>query len=741
MSQEITEHRETVTTTDKTQEEEDETEAATKDADKVDAQEEVVEGRSHHRGGVSRRGHLKGQHLSRPKVIITANNRAGQKLDDTVAMDRNLPPPRLPETSGAQGPPQSTYRVNYPGAKLRVGAPRPSHLTQGAVVISARRDTPPQSINFGSSSYSTGAFHMPRDPAAHEYHPNEPSSSHNIPTGPVTYYSPSHPQDTPTDSEPQKQKPRFQFPVERPQPPNYADPLHHDFKPSKLLPPITKGPLINTQSSTQNLPSNELSRPQPPPPRPPPQLMVPIRRKNNRNEEKHAEHSESPRPPYSYSSPPTPPRKGQVVNAPRPALMGILLDPAGDSTASLATLGTISKSGVRPEIDHRAGAPGRHDSSAEQNLWPPPQTNPERQPGTGYEKQDDRPYTFVSGEVYTPPPIVKRPFTRSTKHSNIRITTRRPGSNLPIIPFEEKASTYVPRYVKEAIAEVEFESKTFDAPEQPPPMYHPQPNWFLMPVQGWFVLSIILAALLIVLLVVTGILYKSLRKQKKKVGKIMASGLALASCIDPVNHELCQCRTLSPLVRTQTMMSRASVMSRASQRTLRPGSRRHGIINYDNDAQQRTTGFRSLPNPALTDKEKDFDSMTTTHTQIEVDDTPPPLAPKKSSLNSSAVGGGGGGGGGGGHEGRSGGGQDFKKNEDSKMATGNGRDSRASNQEVRCLSIMRDSRQALPEARSSSSLGGYYGGKGTSTQHQRTTYHTSDVQLTTIYPPPRRFEL
>ncbi|XP_068207079.1 uncharacterized protein [Palaemon carinicauda] len=722
MSQEKSEDLGSITTTDNNQQEEDVTETST-DTDKL-VFEDVVEGRSHFRGGVSRRGH----HISRPKVIITANTRAGQTLDDTVAMDRNLPPPRLSETSGIQGPPQSTYRVNYPGAKLRVGAPKPSHLTQGAVVVSARRDTPPQSINFGSSSYSTGAFHMPRDPTAHEYHSNESSSSHNIPTGPVTYYSQSHPHDRSTDTEPHKQKPRFQFPAERPEPSNYADHLQQNFKPSKLLPPITTGPLLSTESPTSSLPSNELQRPQPPP-----QPMRPIRRKNNRND-KLPEHSDSPQPPYSYSSPPSPPRKGQVVNAPRPALMDRVSEPVGDSTGPLATLGTISKSGVRSEIDHRAGAPGRHDSSTEHKLWPP-QTNPERLPGAAYEKQNDRNYNFVSGEVYTPPPIIKRPYTRTTKHSDIRITTRRPGNNLPIIPFQEKASTYVPRYVKEAIAEVEFESKTFDAPEQLPPMYHPQPNWFLMPVQGWFVLSIILAALLIVLIVVTGILYKSLRNQKKKVGKIMASGLALASCVDPVNHEICQCRTLSPLVRSQTMMSRASVMSRASQRTLRPGSRRQGIINYDNETQQRTTGFRSLPNPAITEKEKDFDSMTTTHTQIEVDDTPPPLAPKKSSLIISA------GGGGGGHEGRTGVGHDFKKNDESKIVSGNGRESRTSNQDVRCLSIMRESRQALPEGRSSSSLSGYYGGKGTSTQHQRTAYHTSDVQLTTIYPPPRRFEL
>lgn len=78
--------------------------------------------------------------------------------------------------------------------------------------------------------------------------------------------------------------------------------------------------------------------------------------------------------------------------------------------------------------------------------------------------------------------------------------------------------TYSPthsiRYVKNTIAEMEFEPKTIEAPQ--PPTYH-NPNWFLMPVQGWFVLSIILAALLIVFIVVCSIIYNSLRKQKRKV--------------------------------------------------------------------------------------------------------------------------------------------------------------------------------------------------------------------------------
>lgn len=83
----------------------------------------------------------------------------------------------------------------------------------------------------------------------------------------------------------------------------------------------------------------------------------------------------------------------------------------------------------------------------------------------------------------------------------------------PLIYPPTHLSTPV-RYVKNTIAEMEFEPKTIEAPQ--PPTYH-NPNWFLMPVQGWFVLSIILAALLIVFIVVCSIIYNSLRKQKRKV--------------------------------------------------------------------------------------------------------------------------------------------------------------------------------------------------------------------------------
>lgn len=46
--------------------------------------------------------------------------------------------------------------------------------------------------------------------------------------------------------------------------------------------------------------------------------------------------------------------------------------------------------------------------------------------------------------------------------------------------------------------------------------------------------------------------------------------VVLPPCCDPVKHEKCGCRTLAPLVRSHTLLSRASIMtSRASQRSLR----------------------------------------------------------------------------------------------------------------------------------------------------------------------------
>ena len=69
--------------------------------------------------------------------------------------------------------------------------------------------------------------------------------------------------------------------------------------------------------------------------------------------------------------------------------------------------------------------------------------------------------------------------------------------------------------MKDTIAEMEFEPKTMPAP--PPPTAPAAVHWFLMPVQGWFVLSIILAALVVVLGVGSALLYSSLRKQKRKV--------------------------------------------------------------------------------------------------------------------------------------------------------------------------------------------------------------------------------
>ena len=49
------------------------------------------------------------------------------------------------------------------------------------------------------------------------------------------------------------------------------------------------------------------------------------------------------------------------------------------------------------------------------------------------------------------------------------------------------------------------------------PMIHHQENFFLMPVQGWFALTIIFAAVIIVLLVILGLLFRSLRSKKTKV--------------------------------------------------------------------------------------------------------------------------------------------------------------------------------------------------------------------------------
>ena len=74
---------------------------------------------------------------------------------------------------------------------------------------------------------------------------------------------------------------------------------------------------------------------------------------------------------------------------------------------------------------------------------------------------------------------------------------------------------------------MEFDPKTIDTPHpaQDPSSSSgvgfvqslPANYWFLMPVQAWFTLSIVLAALVLILTIVCAILYHSLKKQRKKV--------------------------------------------------------------------------------------------------------------------------------------------------------------------------------------------------------------------------------
>ena len=81
--------------------------------------------------------------------------------------------------------------------------------------------------------------------------------------------------------------------------------------------------------------------------------------------------------------------------------------------------------------------------------------------------------------------------------------------------------------MKNNIQEMEFDPKTIDAPLVPDGngsnnihgyiQNLPSNYWFLMPVQAWFTLSIVLAALVLVLAIVSIILYVSLKKQRRKV--------------------------------------------------------------------------------------------------------------------------------------------------------------------------------------------------------------------------------
>ncbi|XP_050688130.1 serine/arginine repetitive matrix protein 1-like isoform X2 [Eriocheir sinensis] len=736
----------------------------------------VEEGRGH-------RGVMEG---SRPaKVIITA--RRGHPMEDTHALDRNLPPPRLMDAQHAPPAyPHSDYRVNYPGAKLRVSAPRPSHLTPHGADQAVRRRDEPHSISFGSSSLSQSTYHHPQQ---HQQH-HHPQQRHQ--REPITYYqvggaSPSpggnpqpaprphaHPGETlrppgPSHGHLQPPPPHIRPPPapQQPQQP-YAPPHQHhehesnapEFRPSKLLPPTGRPSPVTiaaTTRATTHFPYTRPSevrhtthtkrlqtsaprrptqprRPSPPPrrPSPPPRRPSPPPR------------GPSPSPPRlpSPSPPPPPARRGHVVNAPSPAFT--VLAAGDDATASLTPLATLTKSGVRTEIGHRAGSVTRGRDTP---------TRPHRRPAAG---RGTRPggggggggagggrYSFVSGEVYTPPPIPQRPPPPPHQHKPfLRITTRRPfGQELAVIPYKESYSTFEPKYVKDSIAEMEFEPKTMPAP--PPPHAPPAAvHWFLMPVQGWFVLSIILAALVVVLGVGSAILYSSLRKQKRKMKRLTGGpAVVLPPCVDPIKHEACGCRALAPLVRSHTLLSRASIMtSRASQRSLRSLSLpRHQMAVPSPQTQARTGGgMRSLPASSQNEKERDttFDSITTTNTHLEVEDAPPPLAPKKSSLSGMQDSKGDGG-----RESRmgldsrGGGGRDSRMGLDSRGDHG-GRESRMG---MESRGGGRDSRMGAYDGRHGSGAPPPTDAYGRGGQHRFSM--SPDVQLTTIYPPPRRFEL
>ncbi|XP_018024499.1 uncharacterized protein LOC108680225 [Hyalella azteca] len=118
-----------------------------------------------------------------------------------------------------------------------------------------------------------------------------------------------------------------------------------------------------------------------------------------------------------------------------------------------------------------------------------------------------------------------------TRYLQFRITTRRPTTRPTGILLDNLQPSYVPRYIKEDITEVEYEPRLVTT-------HKVDPHWFLMPVQAWFVLSIVLAALFIVLVVIVVLLYRTIRKQKKKIRKLVIS----SRCGDPLHHEMCNCR-------------------------------------------------------------------------------------------------------------------------------------------------------------------------------------------------------
>ncbi|KAK8403381.1 hypothetical protein O3P69_000468 [Scylla paramamosain] len=563
---------------------------------------------------------------------------------------------------------------------------------------------------FGSSSLSTSTYHHHHHPIRHRE--EDYRAGHVVPREPIKYYKAGGVSPTPATLAQPTPRPRT-HPGQPPRPPG---PLHDPQQPPHLhmQPPPTPEQPYHPPEQHQDCCPPHAAPPPPLPPPPPP--VVPHTQQSELRDIIHVNRAHSlprrPSPPRRPStqprspprqpspSPPPPARRGQVVNAPRPAFS--VLAAGEDATASLTPLATISKSGVpRTEMGHRAGGVSRGRDSP---------TRPHRRPTGRVTRPAGGRYTFLSGEVYTPPPLQPRPSHPHPQKPFFRITTRRPlGQELAVIPYKESYSTFEPKYVKDTIAEMEFEPKTMPAP--PPPAAPAAVHWFLMPVQGWFVLSIILAALVVVLGVGSALLYSSLRKQKRKMKRLTGgSAVMLSACSDPVKHEACGCRALAPLVRSHTLLSRASIMtSRASQRSLRSLSLPRHPATVPSPPQSRAGGgMRSLPTSTQHEKERDttFDSITTTNTQLEVEDTPPPLAPKKSSLSGM---------------------QDVK---------GGGRESRLG---IEGRGGSRDSRIGAYDGRHG--VGGLQGeGYGRGSCQQRHTM-PSDVQLTTIYPPPRRFEL
>nr|XP_053643887.1 uncharacterized protein LOC128696587 [Cherax quadricarinatus] len=656
---------------------------------------DVGTGRSHYHGGATRRRSGHGTVPLPPKVIVTANVKPGHLLDSTTLLDRNLPPPRLLDTLH---PEHTVYQVNYPGAHLRVGATRPSHLSHahGAAAAPTRREEP-HSIDFGSHSLSMGAYHPPREPEVHN------KRSHLIPREPVKYYNPVHPTLSPGATSPVAPPPRPNVQQPHPQGPQPRPQGHQ---------PLPQGHQPLPQEQEPLLQSYQL-RPQGP--QPVPQGQEPLLQ--------------------SYQLRPQGPQP--LPQGQEPLLQGYQLRPHGlqlrPQGPNESSLGPQSQ---RPQFRPSKLLPpaSRHTSVATSTTLPqpPPTIHPLRRLVRlgGYTRPDGSSYQFVAGEVYSPPPLQRTPYRHSQKPF-VRITTRRPaGQELPLGPFQEDRSTITPKYVKETIAEMDYEPRTYET-TQPPTCY--DTNWFLMPVQGWFVLSIILAALVIILLVVCAILYSSFMKQRRKVKKLLSAGLVVPGCVDPVNHEVCQCRSVAPLVSSHTLLSSSSVVSRTSGRSLRLPSRYFGDINYSNDSQERTLEFGSLPTASVQDTEKDnnLDSITTMHTQLELEDGPPPLVPKKTSVTGIT-----GSGGAGAAENKGGAREKRLGNPEGR----NGRESRLGVQQARSAVY---EEKNIYDGRNRNAYSDRSGGHGDNdNHHQRATGSRNlEVQLTTIYPPPRRFKL